>query len=136
MKIRLFSLFSIGLTALLLAIGYVLAQTQGYAFAAIAPAILLSFITTLISYILTFPTLEKKFIYFLYAVLGSMMGKMFLGICSILIIALYFKEWKMVYVISYFFSYFLYTFFEVYALMRNLRPFSKKEVETESKTEE
>lgn len=62
------------------------------------------------------------------AVLGGMMGKMFIGIISVVAILLLKKEWKVAYVAAYFFSYFLYTFFEVFVLMRNLRPFSENDV--------
>ena len=127
MKISKFFLLSTLLTLCLTAIALWVQYKWNYPSAPIAFAIGLCYVTTLISYILTFPTLEKKFIYFLYAVLGSMMGRMLIGIITVLLVVVYMKEWKAVYVFSYFFSYFLYTFFEVYGLMLNLRPFSKKE---------
>ncbi|MEO0584125.1 MAG: hypothetical protein AAF135_18065 [Bacteroidota bacterium] len=47
---------------------------------------------------------------------------MLIGIVFVVIVALQFPEVKVEYVVSYMVAYFTFTGFEVYALMRKLRP--------------
>lgn len=123
-----FPLIIFAITALLSAVAWRLSDAQGYPLMPMMLALALVAFTTLASFYVTLPVLEKKFTLFMYAVLGGMMAKMFIGIVSVVAVLLLRKDWKIFYVAAYFFSYFLYTFFEVYVLMRNLRPFSEKEV--------
>lgn len=121
--------FSIVLTAL--AVGLVIAIFTFPALAAhnqmaILAAVLLSYVSTMAVFFVSFSTLHKSFRQFMYAVLGAMMGKMFLGIISVLVVAVLYKDMKKEYVFAYFFSYFLFTAIEVYGLMRNLRQISGK----------
>lgn len=49
------------------------------------------------------------------------MMKMFIGIVSIMLVALKFEKMSAPYVLTYFFCYFIFTAFEVITLMSNLR---------------
>ncbi len=121
--------FSIVLTAIALAAGiaiFALPFWANYSQTAIFGATLLSYVSTMAVFFISYSTLNKSFRQFMYAVLGAMMGKMFAGIISVLVVAVMYKEVKKEYVFAYFFSYFLFTAIEVYGLMRNLRQISGK----------
>lgn len=59
-------------------------------------------------------------------ILGGMLLKMFLGLASIAIVAIYYKPHLVVYVTGFLISYFVLTGFEVYVLIGKLRAVSKK----------
>jgi hypothetical protein len=88
-------------------------------------AILLSSVSGIVAYLIVYNGLQKSIRMFTSYIMGSMMAKMMIGLMSITLIALKFKGFATTYVLSYFFCYFIFTSFEVYALMRNLRPISK-----------
>lgn len=91
-------------------------------------ALLLSYASTLGVFIVSYNVLNKSFKLFMYAILGSMMVKMVLGIFFVIFVGIMYKPHTLAFVGTYFFSYFLFTAFEVWGLLRNLRPFSKKDI--------
>ncbi len=120
------------LTALTLALGIGIFACSSSLFAAynfkiMLIALFLSYISTLGVFILSYNVINKSFKLFMYAVLGSMIAKMALGIFFVILVGIKFKPHILPFVATYFFSYFLFTSFEVWGLMRNLRPFSKKD---------
>lgn len=127
MSIRNFIFSLIGISALLLGASY-FAVREWYDPAALPfiwGAILLSTLSGIISYIIVFGGLDKRIPLFTTYILGSMLAKLMLGLATITIVALKFKPYSTAFVLTYFFCYFIFTGFEVVALMRNLRPFSK-----------
>lgn len=83
--------------------------------------ILVSFLTGITAYSITYTGLQKttgKFVTFL--ILG-MLAKMMVGIILVIIMAVGYRTMIIEYVTSYFLSYFILTAFEVYGLMRKLR---------------
>ncbi len=120
MKISNFIYTVIGIAALLMAAGTFLSSR--YHFPALVIAILLSLGSTILAYILSYNGLDQKrtqgFITYLMA---GMFSKMMIGIISVLIVALEFQFMLKEYVFSFFISYFIFTGFEVYGLMRKLR---------------
>ncbi|MEM0996977.1 MAG: hypothetical protein AAGN35_07855 [Bacteroidota bacterium] len=88
-------------------------------------AISVAALSGIIAYIIVNNGLKRSIRMFTSYIIGSMLAKMMIGIAIVLLIALKFKGFATVYVLSYFFCYFIFTSFEVYALMRNLRPISK-----------
>ncbi|MEL6628650.1 MAG: hypothetical protein AAFQ83_10920 [Bacteroidota bacterium] len=91
-------------------------------FAAIAIAALVAFLPTLVAYTLTYTGLRQETKGFIGFLMGGMLLKMLIGIVFVVIVALQFPEVKVEYVVSYMVAYFTFTGFEVYALMRKLRP--------------
>lgn len=85
-------------------------------------AITLSSISTMVSYAIVYNGLRIRIQRFMSYIMGGMMMKLAVGIVSITIVALKFKESASVYVLTFFGSYIIFTAFEVYTLMRNLRP--------------
>ena len=59
-------------------------------------------------------------------ILGGMLLKMFLGLASIAIVAIYYKPHLVVYVTGFLIAYFVLTGFEVYILIGKLRAVSQK----------
>jgi hypothetical protein len=126
-SIRNFIFSLIGISALLLGASYFLVR-EWYDPAALPfiwGAILLSTLSGIISYIIVFGGLDKRIPLFTTYILGSMLAKLMLGLATITIVALKFKPYSTAFVLTYFFCYFIFTGFELVALMRNLRPFSK-----------
>lgn len=121
--------FSIVLTSIAIVLGiaiFILPPLAVYSQKAILGAVILSYVSTMGVFFASHSVLQKSFRQFMYAVLGAMMGKMFLGIISVLVVAVLYKDVKKEYVFACFFSYFLFTAIEVYGLMRNLRQISGK----------
>lgn len=77
--------------------------------------------STILSYLILNRGLLARPAKFSGSVMGSMMVKMFIGIISITLIALKFKEATVHYVLTYFLCYFIFTAFEIATLMSNLR---------------
>lgn len=89
-------------------------------------AMSLSAVSGFIAYLIVSNGIEKSINLFTTYIIGSMLAKMMIGIASIFLVALRFETYSTVYVLTYFFCYFIFTSFEVYALMRKLRPISIK----------
>ena len=81
----------------------------------------LAAVTTAASYAIVYRGLKIRIQQFTAYIMGGMMIKMFLGIISISVIALNFKDITTHYVLTYFLCYFIFTGFEVVTLMTNLR---------------
>lgn len=98
-----------------------------------APALTFVFVALGISaaasiaaFVITYNGIEKAIRSFSTYLIGGMVAKLLIGIFSISIVALRFRDFAEVFVLSYFFFYLVFTSFEVFALMRNLRPNLKK----------
>ena len=123
MKIPQFILFSSLILVLLVALVYVLhiywiPQTSQMA---MFVAIIVSFSTGLLAYILNYTGLEAETRRFMTGVVVAMFTKMLVGIFVVVVVAVSYEDVVKEYVITYFFSYFIFTAFEVYGLMRKLR---------------
>lgn len=94
-------------------------------FLAVAIAVLVSYGTTLIAYVATFTGLDKKTNTFISYMLTGMVAKMFAGLITIVVVALRFPEVRNEYVAAFMLAYMVFTSFEVYGLIRKLRPHSK-----------
>ena len=81
----------------------------------------LAAVTTAASYAIVYRGLKIRIQQFTAYIMGGMMIKMFLGIISISVIALKFKDITTHYVLTYFLGYLIFTGFEVVTLMTNLR---------------
>lgn len=128
MSIRNFIFSLVGIAALLVGASYFLVREwlDPGALPFIWGAIGLSAVSGCISYVIVYGGLDKRIPLFTTYILGSMLAKLMLGLATITIVALRFKPYSTAFVLTYFFCYFIFTGFEVVALMRNLRPFSKK----------
>ncbi len=84
-------------------------------------ALLLTFVTTTFAYAINSPNLKKGNKNFVAAMVLGMGSKMILGLISIVNVVLQFNEVLKEYVVVYILSYFIFTGFEVYSLMRKLR---------------
>lgn len=128
MPIARFVQIQLGILAALLAIAWFPATNylppDSYTFVAVA--MVLSALSGLVAYIIVSNGLDKTIGYFTSYIIGSMLAKLVIGLASVTIVALKFKPFAMVYVLTYFLCYFVFTSFEVYALMRKLRPHSKQ----------
>lgn len=118
-------------TVIMFAIAYLLFanQYQDNSFQFINAGIAVSYLTTVGAYLLSQIGLFESVTKFMTFLLGSMFAKMVIGIAIIALVIVFYGEYKKPYIFSYFFSYFIHTSFEVFGLMRNLRPFSKNEVQ-------
>lgn len=85
-------------------------------------AILLAYIPTMIAYSLSYTGLEKDTTKFVGFLLTGMLAKMLVGIIAIVVFAVSFKMYRNEFVVTYMVSYFIFTGFEVYGLIRKLRP--------------
>lgn len=90
-------------------------------FVAMLVALSVTFLTTSAAYAINAPNLKKGNTNFIAAMVLGMGGKMILGLISIVIVVLQFNEVLKEYVVVYILSYFIFTGFEVYSLMRKLR---------------
>lgn len=86
----------------------------------------LSSLASVLSFVITYNGLSRSVRMFTSYIMGAMMGKLFFGLISITVVAIQFPDFSAVYVVSYFAAYIIFTSFEVYALMRKLRPDLKK----------
>lgn len=85
-------------------------------------AILVALFPTFVAYSLTYMGLDKDTTRFVGYLAVGMFGKMLIGILSIVLVAVQFKEVRDEYVVTYIIAYFTFTSFEVYGLIRRLRP--------------
>lgn len=110
------------LIIVLTGVGYLIAQRYGYEPLAVVVAISLSGLLTMVAYTLSYKGLDKKeTTTFVAYLLTGMFAKMLVGILTVILIALEYKEIVSEYVVSFFLAYFIFTAFEVYGLMRKLR---------------
>lgn len=83
--------------------------------------ILVSFITGAAAYVLSYTGIDKATGQFVTFLMMGMITKMFVGIILVVVMVIQFKPLIKEYVTAYFISYFIFTAFEVYGLMRKLR---------------
>ncbi|MEO0899324.1 MAG: hypothetical protein AAFY71_23130, partial [Bacteroidota bacterium] len=117
-------LFLFLIELVLILIGYLFTHfiILGRNFGAVAIASLIAFVPTIIAYSITYPGLEKETSGFMTRLLGGMLIKMLIGVLTIIIVAVNYREVVGEFVVSYLISYFVFTGFEVFALLRKLRP--------------
>ena len=108
----------------LMAAGYLVVTGLGWPYSANAVliAILVALLPTLAAYTLTYLGLDKDTTHFVGYLAVGMLGKMLIGILSILLVAVQFEAVRDEYVVTYIIAYFVFTSFEVYGLIRKLRP--------------
>jgi hypothetical protein len=124
MKIPQFLMLASALAVAMIFFGYILVQlfSLPYSSTAVSLAIIVSLIPTLLAYILTYRGLDKDTMHFVGFLATGMIGKMLIGILSIVLVALQFEAVRNEYVVTYILAYFAFTTFEVYGLFRKLRP--------------
>lgn len=93
-----------------------------YSPGASAAGIVVSWLTGLVAYLIINRALKKETKRFVAALFGGMLGKLIIGMLAVLLVAYFDRRIINEFVIVFFTGYFLFTAFEVYALMRNLRP--------------
>lgn len=118
-KYILFSLI-IGLVIVGLVILYAYLDPS-YSAIAMCSAVVVSMLSGILAYVVVKSRIHADGKKFMGAIMFGMLIKMALGLSSVLIVALSFREIVKEYVAIFFISYFIFTAFEVYALMRNLR---------------
>lgn len=89
-------------------------------------AVALSAVSSMVSYAIVAAGIRIRIQRFMSYIMGGMMMKLFVGIASITVVAWKYKDYASIYVLTYFVSYIIFTAFEVYTLMRNLRPQNQK----------
>jgi hypothetical protein len=92
----------------------------------VSVGIALSGISGIIAFLITFSGVKKRVQAFMNYLMGGMLAKLFIGIITVSVVAIKAGDYAMLFVLSYFFAYILFTAFEVFALMRNLRPILKE----------
>lgn len=127
MEVKKFVLVLTIALVVLLAVSYGMLELLNpeKSFLAVAIAVLVSYGTTLIAYVATFSGLDKKTNTFISYMLTGMVAKMFAGLITIVVVALRFPEVRNEYVAAFMLAYMVFTSFEVYGLIRKLRPHSK-----------
>lgn len=78
-------------------------------------------LSTIGSWLFVVNGIKNRINLFTTYVMGGMLIRMFVGLAAMTLVALKFKTYATTFVLSYFFFYFIFTAFEVVALMRNLR---------------
>jgi drug/metabolite transporter (DMT)-like permease len=124
MKIPQFIILIAIVALVIMAVGYgaVVGLEWPYQPHAILSAVGVALFPTILAYSLTFQGLDKDTTRFIGFLGVGMLGKMLIGILSILFVAVQFKEVRDEYVVTYIIAYFVFTSFEVYGLIRKLRP--------------
>lgn len=92
----------------------------------VSVAIGLSGISGIIAFLITYSGIKTKIRSFMNYLMGGMLAKLFIGIITVSVVAIKAGPFSMLFVLAYFFAYILFTSFEVFALMRNLRPILKE----------
>jgi hypothetical protein len=123
-KIRRFIAFSSLIAVIYALIAWLVTRSMApdYSFVSVFIALITSMLTTWVAYAVTYSGLEKNTNQFVALLLTGMLAKMLVGIITILVVSLRFKPVMPEYVVAYFIGYFLFTGFEVYGLIRKLRP--------------
>lgn len=127
MEVKKFVLVLTIALVVLLAVSYGMLELLNpeKSFLAVAIAVFVSYGTTLVAYVATFSGLDKKTNTFISYMLTGMVAKMFAGLITIVVVALRFPEVRNEYVAAFMLAYMVFTSFEVYGLIRKLRPHSK-----------
>lgn len=115
-------------TLIIMGIAIWVANTYNFDIRAMLAGTMAVYIPTILAFIATSKGLEKPHLFWTLFMMSTGF-RLFIGLISILIVVFQFGKIRNEYIGAYFFSYFLLTAFEVYALMRNLRPISKKDAE-------
>lgn len=89
-------------------------------------AIWLSSVAGAVSYVITYAGMEKSIRAFSTYLIGGMVFKMFFAIISLSVFSITMNPLAIPFVLAYFFSYIIFISFEIYALLRKLRPDLKK----------
>ncbi|RMG27859.1 MAG: hypothetical protein D6730_06275 [Bacteroidetes bacterium] len=123
MKIPRFILLSTGLALLLLAVLSLLSRywIPQYSLLAMCAATAVSFVSTIFAYSITYMGLRQHTRNFIGFMMAGMLAKMLAGMLSVIIVAIQFRSVRNEYIVMFFISYFIFTGFEVYGLMRKLR---------------
>lgn len=103
-------------------VAYALIAGLSYSLPAVFAAIGVAFFPTLLAYSITYLGLDKDTSRFVGFLLTGMLGKMLVGILAIIFVALRFRPVRDEFVVAYMVAYFVFTAFEVYGLIRKLRP--------------
>ncbi|RMG68399.1 MAG: hypothetical protein D6722_11805 [Bacteroidetes bacterium] len=93
-----------------------------YSLLAVLLATAMAFFPTLLAYSITYMGLDKDTSRFVGFLLTGMLGKMLVGVLAIILVALRFREVRNEFVVAYLIGYFVFSAFEVYGLIRKLRP--------------
>ncbi|GAB4410035.1 MAG: hypothetical protein OHK0039_14140 [Bacteroidia bacterium] len=113
---------AVALLLLLAAWGMQAVLPGSYSLLAMGCAIAIAYVPTLLAYTLSYMGLDKDTSGFVGFLLTGMLSKMLAGLISVLIVALRFRPVRDEYVVVYIIAYFIFTGFEVYGLIRKLRP--------------
>jgi drug/metabolite transporter (DMT)-like permease len=100
--------------------------TPEYSWGASIAGVLVAMVSGIFAYYIIYRSLKKDTKIFVQALFAGMGGKLLIGLASILLLAMVNRRVINEYVIVFFASYFIFTAFEVYGLMRNLRPENTK----------
>ena len=124
MKISRFMVLASAVAVAMIFFTYLLIQGLAlpYRFDSAVVAILVAFFPTLLAYSLTYMGLDKDTTRFVGFLGTGMLGKMIIGVLSIILVHTKFREIRDEYVVTYIIAYFIFTAFEVYGLIRKLRP--------------
>lgn len=91
----------------------------------VVPPIIIGLLTQIGFYFLNIAIKKEKNNEFMNFVLISTFIRLIIGILANVLVILLWKSQSVNFILSYFFSYFLLTFFEIYAVISNLRANSK-----------
>ncbi len=124
MKIGRFVLLASALAVVLIIVSYFFIESMAlpYHFGSVVVAILVAYFPTLLAYSLTYMGLDKNTSQFVGYLGTGMIGKMLIGVLSIILVHTKFRELRDPYVVTYIIAYFIFTAFEVFGLIRKLRP--------------
>lgn len=100
----------------------VVGLAPAYSVVAVLAAIGIAFFPTMLAYSITYLGLDKDTSRFVGFLLTGMLGKMLIGILAIILVAIRFRPVRDEFVVAYMVAYFVFTAFEVYGLIRKLRP--------------
>lgn len=128
MRVSRFILWAVLITAVLGGLGVWMVNqfTPDRSAMAVAIATLVGFLTTISAYAITYSGMEKGTQQFLSILLTGMALKIVVGLISVVVVALIFKDFAREYVLAYVAAYLVFTVFEVYSLMRKLAASSAK----------
>jgi F0F1-type ATP synthase assembly protein I len=125
-NVRTFITWAAGIAALLLAAAYLISRSGAYAFGALAGGLLVGWLPANLAYWAVYARLRDRIPRLMGSIMGSMFGKMILGIAAIVAVAMLARPQLAPFAVSFLVSYFIFTAFEVYGLMTNLRTPSEK----------
>lgn len=128
MKIITYIFAALGIAILLAGTGFALTQyaLTDYSPIAVVGAVVTGLLLTIFGYAKMSKGLQKPAKDFFKSISIGMFLKLILGLIGVLIVALAFPQVIDEYVIVFFISYLIFTAFEVYTLMRSLRPENKE----------